>query len=190
MNLVKGKILNSKECDNILENLEQHILNTLNKGQLSTETVIAACNKVVTEFDESEYIDAISRLGIDQSLAKSYIDEFRQAFGKESLLRRIEVELGSAAAGQILPLGVLLHIAAGNADGLPAFSVLEGLLAGNINILKLPAAEGGISVRLLQELKKAEPQLAEYIYVFDYSSKDIEHMEKLISAADAVVVWG
>lgn len=190
MNLVKGKILNSKECDNILENLEQHILNTLNKGQLSTETVIAACNKVVTEFDESEYIDAISRLGIDQSLAKSYIDEFRQAFGKESLLRRIEVELGSAAAGQILPLGVLLHIAAGNADGLPAFSVLEGLLAGNINILKLPAAEGGISVRLLQELIKAEPQLAEYIYVFDYSSKDIEHMEKLISAADAVVVWG
>ena len=42
------------------------------------------------------------------------------------------------------PLGVLLHIAAGNADGLPAFSVAEGLATGNINILKLPQADNGL----------------------------------------------
>lgn len=205
MNLVKGEILNAKECDGILENLEHHILNTLSKGRLSPETVIAACHKVVTGLDEAEYIRAMSELGIDESLSKIYIDEFRQAFSEESLRYRMRAELGDTflepvtfnppnkdftVTNQILPLGVLLHIAAGNADGLPAFSVLEGLLAGNINILKLPAEEGGISVRLLLELIKAEPELAEYIYVFDYSSKDIEHMEKLISAADAVVVWG
>ena len=205
MNLVNGEILNEKECDSILDNLEQYILNTLNKGRLSPEIVIDACHKVVTGLDEAEYIDAMGELGIDESLGKSYIDEFRQEFSKESLMNRLRVELGDTfsepvtfnpiykdftVTGQVLPLGVLLHIAAGNAEGLPAFSVLEGLLTGNINILKLPAAEGGISVRLLMELIKAEPALAEYIYVFDYSSKDIEHMEKLIFAADAVVVWG
>ena len=42
------------------------------------------------------------------------------------------------------PLGVLLHIAAGNAEGLPFFSVVEGLLAGNINILKLPGMDDGV----------------------------------------------
>lgn len=205
MNLVNGEIINEKECDSILENLEQYILNTLNKRRLSAETVINACHKVVTSLDEAEYIDTMGELGIDESLGKSYISEFRQAFSKESLLNRMRVELGDTfsefvtfntihkdftVTSQVLPLGALLHIAAGNADGLPAFSVLEGLLTGNINILKLPAAEGGISVRLLLELIKAEPVLAEYIYVFDYSSKDIEHMEKLISAVDAVVVWG
>lgn len=37
---------------------------------------------------------------------------------------------------------------------------------------------------------KAGPRLAEYIYVFDYSSKDIDHIDRLIAAADAVVIWG
>ena len=190
MNLVNGEILGAKECDVVLEKLEQYILNTLSKERLSSEKVIAACGKVASELDVSEYMDIIQELGIDEALARRYIDDFRNAFGEERLRRRVEVELGSMVGGQVLPLGVLVHIAAGNVDGLPAFSVLEGLLAGNINILKLPAAEGGISVGLLMELIKAEPILAEYIYVFDYSSKDIEHMERLISAADAVVVWG
>jgi hypothetical protein len=205
MNLVNGEILGAKECDDILEQLEQRILGTLGKGRLDPETVIAACDKVVANLGEAGYMQAMAELGIDEPLGKGYIEEVRRMFGGESLRHRLKAELGDtfgisvtfnpiheefAVTRRILPLGVLLHIAAGNADGLPALSVLEGLLTGNINILKLPAAEGGVSVRLLLELIKAEPALAEYIYVFDYSSKDIGHIEKLISAADAVVVWG
>jgi len=126
-------------------------------------------------------------------------------FSAQALRHRMQAELGPHWEGtrhflppfenksvteQNCPLGVLLHIAAGNADGLPAFSVLEGLLTGNVNILKLPAAEGGLSVRLLWELIQIDPGLADYIYVFDYSSKDIFHMEKLIDVADGIVVWG
>ena len=205
MNLVNGEILNAKECDQISDNLEQRLLGTLGKGRLDPELVIDACDKVVTNLNEASYIKAMAELGIDELLAKRYINEARQNFCKKNLLSRLHIELGNtfgksitftpnckefSVMQQILPLGILLHIAAGNADGLPAFSVLEGLLTGNINILKLPAAEGGISIRLLLELIKAEPGLAEYIYVFDYSSKDIEHIEKLISIADAVVIWG
>jgi len=205
MNLVNGEILDTKECDKILDSLERRILDTLGKGRLDPEVVISACDKVITNLDEAEFIKAITGLGIDEALGRSYINEARQTFGRESLRHRLSVELGDNfgepvtftplhkefnVTQQVLPLGVLLHIAAGNADALPAFSVLEGLLTGNINILKLPEAEGGISVRLLLEIIKAEPALAEYIYVFDYSSKDIEHIERLISAADAVVIWG
>lgn len=205
MNLVNGEILSAEECDQVLPELHQRLLSTLEKGRLSPETVIAACDKVLTALDETDYIQEMAELGIDGALGKSYLAEARRLFSKESLLHRLHIELGDdfgrkvsftpmgkefTVTRQILPLGVLLHIAAGNADGLPAFSVLEGLLTGNVNILKLPAAEGGISVRILLELIKAEPSLAEYIYVFDYSSKDVEHIETLISAADAVVVWG
>jgi hypothetical protein len=205
MNLVNGEILDAEECDAVLEDLEHRVLHTLGKGRLKTETVIAACHTLVTNLDETMYLEAMAGLGIDEALGRRYIDEARQMFSEESLRCRLRVELGESygepkifnplfkeysVTEKILPLGVLLHVAAGNADGLPAFSVLEGLLTGNINILKLPAAEGGISVRLLLELIHAEPALAEYIYVFDYSSKDIDHVEKLILAVDAVIVWG
>lgn len=205
MNLVNGKIVESKECDAVLENLDQRIVCTLSKGRLDPERVIAACNKLVAGLDERIYLNVMAELGIDENQGRSYIDEARRMFCEKSLRHRLCVELGEnygkpvtyippfgdySVTENVLQLGVLLHVAAGNADGLPAFSVLEGLLTGNINILKLPAAEGGVSVRLLLELLKADPALAEYIYVFDYSSKDLTHMEKLISAADAVVVWG
>lgn len=205
MNLVDGETLNAEDCENVLNDLDRRILDTLGKGRLDPEIVIAACDKVVTNLDETSYIRAMSELGIDETLGKNYIAEARRIFSKESLLLRLRTELGDSfnkavtfnpmykeftVTHKIFPLGVLLHIAAGNADGLPAFSVLEGLLTGNINILKLPAEEGGISIRLLLEVIKAEPKLADYIYVFDYSSKDIEHIDKLIAAADAVVIWG
>ena len=57
------------------------------------------------------------------------------------------------------PLGVLLHVGAGNMEGLPAYSAVEGLLAGNINLLKLPENDNGISSFLLRRLAAIEPRL-------------------------------
>lgn len=88
------------------------------------------------------------------------------------------------------PLGVVLHIAAGNAEGLPIFSVIEGLLTGNINILKLPEMDDGISSKLLMELIQIQPALTEYIYIFDYSSKEVDLIKKIADLSDAIVVWG
>ena len=205
MNLVNGKIYETDECEDILNGLESAVLNTLNGSFLNSEMIINACDRLVRELDETMYLAAMRELGIDENLGKSYLSEAKQMFSGEALRYRLKTELGEnynkensytppfiekTLTEKTVPLGVLLHVAAGNADGLPAFSVLEGLLTGNVNILKLPAAEGGISVRLLLELIKIEPSLAPYIYVFDYSSKDIVHINKLIQVADAVVVWG
>ena len=205
LNLVDGQIVDTKSCDAVLDNLEQRIVSTLQKGRLDPEMVIYACNQLVTHLDDAIYLQTMVDLGIDEALGRQYLDEARLMFGEVALRHRLQTELGadyrqvrryaplyhdSPVTEQLAPLGVLLHVAAGNADGLPAFSVLEGLLTGNINILKLPAAEGGISVRILLELIKLAPSLAEYIYVFDYSSRDILHIEKLITVADAVVIWG
>ena len=88
------------------------------------------------------------------------------------------------------PLGVLLHIAAGNADGLPAFSVAEGLVTGNINILKLPQADNGLSLEIFQALLELEPRLADYIYVFDTPSSDVGAIQRMAELADGIVVWG
>ena len=74
--------------------------------------------------------------------------------------------------------------------GLPAYSVAEGLLAGNVNILKLPSMDQGASILLLKELTDLEPRLRDYVYVFDVPSTDLESLTVFARAADAVVVWG
>ena len=205
MNLVDGKILDISECDQVLDELEARIVSTLSKGAITPDMVIEACGRLVEEMNEEFYLAAMADLGFEESIGKSYINQAKEMFSKDSLKMRMIKELGEnygtplkytprsskeSVEERLLPLGVLVHVAAGNMDGLPAFSVLEGLLTGNINILKLPSEEGGISVRLLQELIKVEPLLAEYIYVFEYDSKDIVHISKLVSVADGIVVWG
>lgn len=89
-----------------------------------------------------------------------------------------------------LPLGVLMHIGAGNTIGLSAFSVIEGLLSRNINILKLPEGESGISYFLLEKLIQIEPRLKPFIYVTDLPSSDEMRLQALAEVSDAVVVWG
>jgi hypothetical protein len=121
-------------------------------------------------------------------------------FEKPSLLKKVEIELGKDYdliseldednQKERYPLGILFHIAAGNVDVLPAYSVIEGLLAGNINILKLPSGDKGVSVKLLAELIKIEPKLKPYIYVFDVPSTEIETLKHFADIADAIVVWG
>lgn len=88
------------------------------------------------------------------------------------------------------PLGILFHIAAGNAEGLPFYSVIEGMMAGNVNILKLPSADDGLSVMLLSEIIRVEPRLAPYVCVLDVPSTNLKVMMQLADMADAVVVWG
>ncbi len=142
------------------------------------------------------------------------IDDVIRLLDRETLLNKLKRELSYDASKPIikessdklkirsykrisetprsarLPLGVLFHIAAGNMEGLPAYSVIEGLLAGNINILKLPSVDNGITIAILRELIKEEPVLKNYIYVFDSPSSEIKTLKRLAKMSNAVVVWG
>ncbi|MCL1874589.1 MAG: acyl-CoA reductase [Clostridiales bacterium] len=205
MNLVHGKIIGSDECDAVLERIDEMILETLRKPPLDIDRVINACDVMVKNLGGLGVMKRLPELGISPSLAEMYIGQIRQMFGAEAIRERMRIELGdnfdkpreltyshskATALQSIAPLGVLFHITAGNVDGLPFISLLDGLLTGNINIVKLPQEEGGITIALLEELFEIEPVLKEYVYVFDYSSKDIYAMKRLAQVADAVIVWG
>ena len=216
MNFVNGEIIGASECERVLERIDEMVTKTLEKPPLDINLVINACDRLVKSLvGEGETAGAppgnfalsekLSKLGISPVLADIYIKQISQTLNAAAIRARMEIELGShynsprtltyshsgATAVQTLaPLGVLFHITAGNVDGLPFISLLDGLLTGNINIVKLPSEEGGVTVSLLKELFKVEPSLREYVYVFDYSSKDIHAMKKLATIADAVVIWG
>ncbi|MBQ4428174.1 MAG: acyl-CoA reductase [Clostridia bacterium] len=200
MNLVNGKILNDNEARDALERLGELVLEARFSAPPSAETVIAACEKLGAM--GTEFIPLLMKDGMSRERAEAEIELARSMLSREKLEARLKLELGALEAEftpidspvpvrhSLAPLGTLLHIAAGNAEGLPAFSVIEGLLTGNVNILKPPSNDGGLSVILLSRLIEVEPALKNRIFVFDIPSSDTARMKKLAAVSDALIVWG
>ncbi len=200
MILYRGKIYPDGMQSELISRLETDIPQILGGERLTPARVIAACGRMYEKAAAGKY-DALA-LPLLQEFGISYAryQDMVRAFSAEVLKYKCEIELGrdwenpapleNGTRRRRVPLGVLFHIAAGNVDGLPAYSVAEGLLAGNLNILKLPAGDGGISVKLLSDLIEEDALLADYIYVFDVPSTETETLTRLANYADGVVVWG
>jgi hypothetical protein len=189
MNLINGEIVDDTTAWQVESDLYPRIIDTLSKPPLDVNIVIDACDEFVRNLSFENYEENFAELELTREAAEEYITRSKNEFNRDAINERLSRELGDNREA-IRPLGVLLHIAAGNADGLPIFSVLEGLLTGNINLLKLPSAVDKITIPLLLKIFKIAPSLAEYVYVFDFSSKDITKTESLVRYADGVVVWG
>ena len=201
MILMHGEVIDSNVEQKFLSGLYEECTKTLaSRKPVTTECVIAACDKLYKAAMEGAYDEIALPLLRMANLSYERFQGLAGLFSKEELEYKCKTELGewygelpalkNGTVRKRYPLGVLFHIAAGNVDGLPAYSVIEGLLAGNINILKLPTGDNGLSVRLLSELIRFEPRLKDYIYVFDVPSAETETLKFFAELADAVVVWG
>ena len=198
MILYKGKILPNSSQAELLDALKNDVNTPIFSGApLSTETVIAACDKLAQKVLYGEFNSIVEPFLSMFNISADQFRDMANLFTRKSLEYKCSVELcdeDKLIDGKILrkryPLGVLLHIAAGNVDVLPAYSVIEGLLAGNVNILKLPVGDSGLSVKLLCELIKLEPKLSGYVYVFDVPSTETQTLKMLADLSDGIVVWG
>ena len=201
MILYKGEIYPNEKQAELISFLKEDMYLTLNKKEtLSYMTVIDACDKLYQRVFNHEFDHIALPLLSALNMPYSSLERYAKVFSKEGLLKKIDIELGDLKNGVLSldednnryyePLGILFHIAAGNVDLLPAYSVVEGLLVGNINILKLPTGDNGLSILLLKELIKEAPVLKDYIYVFDVPSTEIETIKQLSNLADATIVWG
>ncbi len=201
MILYKGETYKDLFQKELIDSLQDDCLITLsNSLQLLTEEVVNACDVLTKKILDGEFDDLIKPLLAEFDIPDEYFSKYVSMFSKESLDKKIAIELGNdylnlepldtSNVRSLHPLGILFHIAAGNLDVLPAYSVIEGLLVGNINVLKLPSGDKGVSVKLLSELIKIEPKLKEYIYVFDVPSTEVDTLKSLANIADAIIVWG
>ena len=201
MILYKGEVYPDGKQEELISSLEGDMFETLqNNRTLTYNDVIDACDKLYQRVMNHEFDNIVLPLLEMANMPYSTFERYAKYFSKEGLLKKIDIELGDLKNGELdldedntrhyEPLGILFHIAAGNVDLLPAYSVVEGLLVGNINILKLPTGDNGMSIRLLQELIKESPILKDYIYVFDVPSTEVETIKQLANLADATIVWG
>lgn len=193
-----GEIYETDKQTELLDCLGADIDKTLTAGLTpSIADVITACDTLAKKVKNGAF-DAIVKPFLSTfDVSEDYFEKLLYMFTRAGLEEKVRVELSDeplvidgSFKRRRLPLGVLLHIAAGNFDVLPAYSMIEGLLAGNINILKLPMGDSGLSVTLLQELTNICPSLKPFIYVFDVPSTETESIKRLADLSDGIAVWG
>lgn len=200
MILANGEVYASTEQSRILAELEERINRTRTEQTLRPETVIAALDQMSRKLDEGMF----GKFLTDDFLKES-VSLAARMLRRDVLEHKVRTELGEdffsikkttppEGFDRLLqrpePLGTLMHIAAGNMDALPAYSVIEGLLTGNINLLKLPQADNGLTIVLFRELFQIEPALRDFVYVFDTPSTDVEGMRRIADCCDGIAVWG
>lgn len=203
MILAHGTVYETSEQNRLLDTLEAEINATRADLSLDPETVIRAVDVLRAQLLSGEFDEIIAGFLTDPPehylrLAADFMDgdslryRLRREFGEDHLpAEHITPPYGvRGATVRHMPLGTLFHIAAGNMDGLPAFSVLEGLLTGNVNILKLPQADNGLTLEILRRLIGIEPKLSPFLYVFDTPSSDVAAMKRMAEMSDGIVVWG
>lgn len=204
MILFNGQLYSDAELAHVLAKLETCCLDTIEQRSSIVSDVIDACDALAEKIASGCYDDIILPLLSQGTFTRLQFEEAVSFFRREHLEYKYQTELGILTKNltpipgvsdvvierSLAPLGILFHIAAGNAEGLPFYSVIEGLLTGNINLLKLPSADDGLSLLLLLELIKIRPLLAPYIAVFDFPSTDTGLLKTLAILADAIVIWG
>ena len=206
MNLILGNIVDNVSAKKVIKNLDKYILKAKEEKALNAATVISACDKLSSKLSEDD-IKLLIDMGVPQYRAEQEFKLLKLMLSKEYLENRLKTELGTSEAYEyeeeykpcgydvkvrhkFVPLGTLFHISAGNVELLAAFSIIEGLLSGNINIVKLASSDDGLSVMLLKKLIDIEPLLKSFIFVFDIASDDIKTLKKISCLSDAIVVWG
>lgn len=194
MIFANGSILPDSELDAALSRLERELPQVLSGPPLEAGTVLNALETLGKELD-SGTLDALIAQFAPPG-AREELDRVRPQIGRAALEERLDLELGGLSGprpfgrAEVRPLGVLLHIAPGNMAGLPAFTAVEGLLTGNVNVVKLPHGDKGLTLAVFQKLTELEPRLSPWLYAFDVPSKDTASLGRLAALADGIVTWG
>jgi phenylacetate-coenzyme A ligase PaaK-like adenylate-forming protein len=90
------------------------------------------------------------------------------------------------------PLGFLVHVAPTNAFAVGAYSVIEGLLTGNINFLKTGGSDPPFAQLFLKSLIDLDrtATIAPKIFACKISSKNQSMLREILSHADGIAAWG
>ncbi|MEU7007466.1 acyl-CoA reductase [Streptomyces sp. NPDC046332] len=183
-------------------------------GPLDVHHVLDACDRLASllaDRDSAEYRRLFADLtdppttGLPAVDAEFSLAALASALAPELLAAQLTAELGGTAPHRPVPapfadgaaelwqpVGTLVHIAPKNVAAGGVLSVVEGLLAGNVNIVKTSGTESLFTHHALAALADADPsgELRSRLVVLRFSSRNTEWLRELCRPADAVAVWG
>ncbi len=150
-----------------------------------------------------EYMPSLT--GFHPGMVEKALDAMVSMLNRKSLELRIVRELGKSAfldgwvndagrgcALRAIPLGVVLHVSAGNVFIGAVDSLVAGFLTKNVNILKCSGADPLFPMLFAQSLKEADRDnvLSRSFSVLSFGREDEDTSRFLKEQCDAVVVWG
>ncbi|WP_149828650.1 acyl-CoA reductase [Streptomyces tailanensis] len=208
----QGAWIDESEAESRLGELGR-ILPTL-PGPLDVGHVLAACGRLsafLTNRAGAEYRQLFADLtdpattGLPAADAEASLTALAHALSPASLAAQLTAELGGITPDRPVaapfadgatelwqPVGTLVHIAPRNVAVAGVMSAVDGLLAGNVNVVKTSGMEGLFTQHALAALAAADPsgQLRRRLVVLRFSSRNTTWMRELCRPADAVTVWG
>ncbi|MFG2608436.1 acyl-CoA reductase [Streptomyces sp. NPDC048514] len=212
--LWQGEFVDDAEAGRRLTGLAELAGRVLGRP-LPTDVVLGACAAVSRDLsDPASALHGRLAGHLPAADAAPVLAELAAALSRQALERKVRRELGGPRPERLTrpdaretvyeawaPVGLLVHIAPGNAAAVAPLSVVEGLLAGNLNVLKTSSAhtpqpnagsDAALAVDLLAALGAADPSglIAERVIVLPFASSRRAWLEALCEAADAIAVWG
>lgn len=209
MNLWQGLWLDDEATEARLARLAEDVQAALAEA-LPTSVVLAACEALSADLlgagpAHGRLASYLCETGMPASEAAATLAEIGAFLGRDALATKLVRELGTTSPERLsrrdfkttvfeawAPLGLLVHIAPGNAAGVGALSVVEGLLTGNLNVVKTSGGDTLLTQKLLFELgaKDESGAVARRIVALRFESSRTAWLERLCSLADGVAAWG
>ncbi len=201
--IIKGKRIETEKAV-CLYGVEESIMETLTAGLPDIRGVIASLDKLGQYLIQEEefLLPELMELGFSREEALQIKQESLPVLSGEELFKKIKRELGelpfeinrlSTREEEFegwMPVGVLGHVTSSNDAMLPFFSSVEGILTGNINIIKTATGAHKVAMTMVEKLCEIDESLCPYFYVFPLSSKDEDLLKSMFALCNAIAVWG
>ncbi|MFI9201224.1 aldehyde dehydrogenase family protein [Streptomyces sp. NPDC053048] len=201
----QGAFIDDEEAGRRLTGLPAAVEAAL-ASPLETETLLVACDKLAAALRDPAH-PTHQRLAahLPEGEDATVLAELGTFLSRPELTRKLRRELGGTTPQRLnrpdaketvyeawAPVGLVAHIAPGNAATVAPLSLVEGLLAGNVNVLKTSSADTLLAQHLLAELAALDESgaIAERVIVLRFSSSRQEWLRLMCAPADAVAVWG
>ena len=171
---------------NLVSKIQAELLKE-EKFYLSLNSDLKLCADISDEDILSSMDSLINFLSVDQLRSK-----LKRELGSE---HPFELKRSTARGNQFeawYPLGTLVHVTPNNSPLLGVLSVLEGLLSGNVNILKLARKDSAFAALFFEEMCKLDTTetIKNYIFVAKISSKEKDYLKSVLGLANVISAWG
>lgn len=201
--IIRG-IRTSLDKADCLRGIDEYITKDLAIGTPDIRKVISsldALGKYIVS-DEEFLVSELMELGFSRDESIEIKKESIAVLSAEELFKKVKRELGGfpfeinrpftreEEFEGWMPVGVLGHVTSSNDAMLPFFSAVEGILTGNINVIKTASGAHKVAMKLTEKLCEIDPSLCPYFYVFPLSSKDKDLLYGMFSLCNTVAVWG
>jgi len=178
----------------------------------SQEKILSVFSRLSEAWSDRSYArrrEAADLLIRNASLSREFIsavlDEFPNMLSAESMLRKIEGELGNPLIQEepvrqgstktrlmVQPAGTVLHVASGNVFLACVDSIIDGIITKNVNFLKMSSDDRDFPVIFAESIKDFDKEgiITGRLVLLWWrrGDRDIEDMFK--QAMDRIVFWG